>query len=84
MASRPPEFTPTPPTDRERTRWFTLVVTRFIGFAIVLVGILMSQGAIDLAGDVNTLAGYMLIAVGLVDGFVVPQILARKWRTPPE
>lgn len=83
MASRPPEFTPTPPTDRERARWSALVATRFMGFAMVLIGILMSQGAIDLAGDINALTGYLLIGLGLVEGFVVPQILARRWRTPP-
>jgi hypothetical protein len=37
---------------------------------------------VDIAGDVNRLLGYLFVVVGLVDGFVVPQFLARKWRSP--
>jgi hypothetical protein len=54
---------------------------RLAGFAVVLVGILVARDVIDLAGESNRIVGYILIAVGLVDGFVVPQVLARKWRT---
>jgi hypothetical protein len=55
---------------------------RLAGFAVVLVGILVARDVIDLAGASNRVVGYILIALGLVDGFVVPQVLARKWRTP--
>jgi len=39
---------------------------------------------VDVVSFNNRLLGYLFIGIGLLDGFVVPQILARKWRTPPE
>lgn len=79
MASRPPEFTPTPPTAQERNRFFVLNAIRLSGVALVLIGILVLNRAIELPEVV----GWVLLAVGLIDVFVMPQVLARKWRTPP-
>lgn len=88
MASRPPD-NPAPqqpgPSDAEaRNRWAIITAMRLMGFALAVLGLLMSQGAVDIAGDVNRLLGYLFVAIGLVDGFVAPQMLARKWRTPGE
>ena len=80
MASSPPEITP--PTALERQRFFVLNVVRIAGFALILLGILLTQGAVDIAGEKNALLGYLFIAVGFVDGFFMPRVLARKWRTP--
>jgi len=71
-----------PPEDVARDRWMVIQATRIIGFALVLLGILLARDVIDLAGDANHLVGYILIVAGLADGFLVPQFLARKWRTP--
>lgn len=76
MASRPPEHVP--PTPQERSRFFVLNAVRLSGVALILVGILIVNGAIDLPRVV----GYVFIPVGLIDVFVMPLILARKWRTP--
>ncbi|ANY19933.1 hypothetical protein A6F68_01417 [Tsuneonella dongtanensis] len=84
MASRPPEFTPTPPTDRERQRFVVLNAMRFVGFALVLFGILLTQGAVSVAGDLDQFLGYFFIVIGLFDGFFMPLIMAHKWRTPSE
>jgi hypothetical protein len=59
-----------------------ITILRFGGFSLAVLGLLMSQGAVDIAGEANRLVGYVFLVVGLVDGFVVPQLLARKWRTP--
>jgi hypothetical protein len=84
MASRPPE-PPAPGDDDEaRNRWLVISLLRFVGFGLAVLGLLMSQGAVDIAGDVNRVLGYLFVVVGLVDGFVVPQFLARKWRSPRE
>lgn len=82
MASRPPEegLTATPPTALESQRFFMINALRLSGVAFVIAGILIINGVIDLAAG----AGYVLLAVGLLDIFVVPQFLARKWRTPPQ
>ena len=75
-------MTDRPPEDVARDRWMVIQATRIIGFALVLLGILLSRDVIDLAGEANHLVGYILIVAGLADGLLVPQFLARKWRTP--
>jgi len=74
MASRPPEN-----DDRARARWLMIGLHRILGVALVIAGILSVRG---ITGWSETL-GYGLIVLGLVDVFVVPQVLARAWRTPP-
>jgi hypothetical protein len=46
---------------------------------MVVVGLLIYNGNIQ----TDPLVGYFLIVVGLVDVFLMPMVLARKWRTPP-
>lgn len=83
MASRPPER-PAPSDEEARNRWLVITLLRFTGFALAVLGLLMTQGAVDIAGEVNRVVGYLLLVAGLADGFVVPQLLARKWRSPRE
>ena len=78
MASRPPEHTP-PTADPARARFFVLNAVRVTGVALVAIGILVLRGVIDLP----ELIGWVLIPVGLLEVFVMPLVLARKWRTPP-
>ncbi|MFN6935812.1 MAG: hypothetical protein ACK4NZ_11780 [Tsuneonella sp.] len=80
MASRPPELRPTPPTQTERQRFALINGVRLTGVAMILIGILVLRGAIDLPAVV----GYVFVPVGLFDVFFLPLILARKWRTPPQ
>jgi hypothetical protein len=82
MASRPPESSAI--GDQARQRWMVLNLIRIGGIVFTLVGILMTQGVVDIGGDDNVLVGYGFIVLGLADAFIVPQFLARKWRTPPQ
>ncbi len=82
MASRPPEAPVPGADDVARNRWAVIQLMRMLGVGTVVVGILLARGVLDLAGDSNRIVGFVLIAVGLGDVFVVPQVLARKWRTP--
>ena len=77
MASRPPD-------DEARARWTIIQATRVLGFALVILGILMTRDVVNFAGEANRLVGYMLIVIGLIDGFLMPQVLARRWRSPRE
>lgn len=63
-----------------RTRFLIIGAMRIAGVAMVLVGVLIVRGVIP----GYAWAGVVIIVVGLVDTFVVPQMLARKWRTPPQ
>lgn len=82
MASRPPDdrMQATPPTATETRRFAVINLMRLSGVAFVLAGLLMVNGVIDIAPE----AGYIFIVIGLLDIFVVPLVLARKWRTPTE
>ncbi|MDZ4308191.1 hypothetical protein [Allopontixanthobacter sp.] len=66
--------------DVARNRWLILNLARILGVALVVTGLLVTQGTIDWPVEV----GYALIAIGIVDAFVAPQFLARRWRSPPE
>lgn len=70
----------TDPDARARNRFFILSLLRLGGVFIVLAGIVIASGRYP---AVPVVAGYALVLFGLVDMAVVPQILARRWRTPP-
>lgn len=77
MASRPPDE----PDDLARNRWVVIQAMRVLGFALAILGIVMSQDVVNFAGEFNREVGYGFIAIGLIDGFVMPIFLARKWST---
>jgi len=66
--------------DVARGRWLAINAVRLGGVVMVIVGILGLRGVFDYPA----LAGYVLIGVGLLDVFLVPLLLARKWRSPLE
>ena len=77
MASRPPEDDAAN-DDAARGRWMVINAVRFGGLAIALVGIL----GLGRVFELPEIAAYLLVAAGLFDFFVVPLLLAKKWRTP--
>jgi hypothetical protein len=66
--------------DVARGRWMAITVTRIAGVVMVVVGIFGLQRVIDLP----EIAAYGLIVIGLLDVFLIPQLLARKWRSHRE
>jgi membrane protein YdbS with pleckstrin-like domain len=66
--------------DVARNRFIIINLVRLSGVVMVLASMLILANAIE----GSYAFGYVLLAAGLVDIFVVPQLLARKWRTPPE
>ncbi|WEK48122.1 MAG: hypothetical protein P0Y56_07450 [Candidatus Andeanibacterium colombiense] len=69
------------PDDSHALARFLLIgFLRLAGVIVTLVGILIVRGVIP----GYAWGGVVVIVVGLIDVFVVPQMLARKWRTPPE
>jgi len=66
--------------DVARGRWLAINAVRIGGVAMVLVGILGLQDVFEYPD----IAGYILLGVGLIDIFVFPQVMARKWRSPLE
>lgn len=71
-------------SDPAAARFWTIQAVRLSGVAMVVVGLLVQAGRIEALREVPPLAGYVLIGVGLIDVFVAPTLLARRWRSPPE
>jgi len=68
--------------DPAALRFAMLQVVRLAGAVLVLIGMMVVAGRLALFRDVPAQFGYVLAAIGLVDFFVVPPMLARKWRSP--
>lgn len=66
--------------DPAKTRFAWLTLIRFSGVFMLLAGIAISQRAIDLP----TALGYVLVAAGFLSVFIVPSLLAKRWRSPDE
>ena len=71
MASRPPDEI----EDQARNRWAVIQVVRAGGVVMAILGLLTIEGIVPLP----EVAGYVLLALGLVEVFLMPTLLARKW-----
>jgi len=63
---------------RARNRWLVLNAIRIGGLVLVLIALAIHAGRIPLPVEI----AYLLAALGLVEFFVLPNLLARKWRGP--
>jgi hypothetical protein len=61
-----------------RNRFFALNAIRLGGLAVILVAIAIHYGKIE----VPQVLAYILAPIGLFEFFFLPNIVARKWRTP--
>lgn len=64
-----------------KTRFMIIGLVRLGGAALAIFGIVVLSGRFD---SVPPVAGYLMLAAGLLDFALVPYALARAWRTPPE
>ena len=64
-------------------RWLAVQGVRFAGVVTVLLGVLIEAGRLPWASDVPRWFGYVLAAIGLVEVFALPRLLARRWQSPP-
>ncbi|RXZ64109.1 hypothetical protein [Pelagerythrobacter rhizovicinus] len=67
-------------SDPAQSRYFAMVAVRFAGVALILLGILVVRRVLELPDA----AGYLLLILGLAGFFVMPTVLARRWRSPKE
>ena len=70
MASRPPEN-----DDAARGRWMVIQIVRASGAIMAILGLLTIEGIVP----IPEVAGYGFLAAGLVEVFLLPTLLARKW-----
>ena len=65
-------------------RFMAIQLVRVAGVATVLFGLLVEAGRLPGFAAVPRWFGYVLAVVGLIEVFLLPRLLARRWRTPPE
>ncbi|HET9630628.1 MAG TPA: hypothetical protein VFP14_14220 [Novosphingobium sp.] len=71
-------MTDKPPKDPAKARFFAIGLIRLSGALMVLFGLLITERRVDLPW----ILGVMLTVFGFFDVFVMPKLLARRWRTP--
>lgn len=70
-------------SDPAMGKFFALQAVRLSGAIMVLLGVMIGTGrAPSFLAGLPLEAGYALAAVGMVEFFFVPRLLARKWKTP--
>lgn len=66
--------------DPAMLRFFALHLTRLVGIASLVAGLMVVDNSLFPA--LPDWVGYLLVINGMIDVFVIPQVLVRKWRTP--
>lgn len=66
--------------DPARQRFIALQMLRLSGAVFALLGLLVVAKRIDMP----LAAGYVFLVVGFLDLFVVPLLLAKRWKSPPQ
>jgi len=69
--------------DPAAARWLVLQIVRIVGVATVLIGLLHTAGRFAPFTGLPPEIGYVFIGVGMVEAFVLPILLARRWKSPP-
>jgi len=64
--------------DPARKRFLTIQAVRTAGVVMILLGMLVLRGKIGW----HPAIGWVLLINGMADVFVVPLLLARRWRSP--
>lgn len=67
--------------DPAKARFAMLQLVRLGGALLALLGALIAAGTVGWLAALPPQLGYGLLAVGLVDFFAVPPLLARKWKS---
>lgn len=79
--STAPDRDPAP--DPAGARFAVLQLVRLSGALLAFAGVLISTGKVTWLPRLPEAVGYVLIAAGLVDFFVAPLFLARRWKSRP-
>jgi len=67
--------------DPAAARFAMLQVVRLWGAAMLLLGVLLLSGKVAWLPRLPDVVGYIVIAIGIAEFFVVPLFLARRWRS---
>jgi hypothetical protein len=69
--------------DPAAARFAVLQLVRLAGALLALAGVLVISGKASWLPKLPEAVGYVLVAAGLVDFYVAPMLLARRWKSKP-
>ena len=72
-----------PAPDCAAARFAVLQLVRLTGAVLAFAGVLVVSGKATWLPQLPEGAGYVLIAIGMIDFFVPPMLLARRWKSKP-
>lgn len=75
-------MTPSPTPDPARGRFLAVQLTRLAGLVLIGAGLLVWVTDLVEPGGLPAL-GIPLVLIGLAESIVLPLVLVRRWRTPP-
>jgi uncharacterized membrane protein HdeD (DUF308 family) len=67
--------------DPAAARFAVLQLVRLSGAVMLLLGVLLLSGEVAWLPRLPDVVGYVLIAIGIFEFFVVPLFLTRRWRS---
>lgn len=69
------------PEDRTaRARFFVIGAVRLAGALTIALAVAISYGKID---GIPNAVGFALLAIGVIEMIVMPQVLVARWKSPP-
>ncbi len=63
-----------------QTRFIIIQIVRWSGVGLTLLGLMVMGGRLHWPAAL----GMALALIGIFEAMIVPVLLARRWRTPPE
>ena len=64
-----------------KKRFMALNLVRISGVVMIFVGLLFALDKIDVPQPPRRLIGMVLLVIGMIDVFIVPRMLAARWRS---
>lgn len=78
-----PGAPPDPVRDLAAARFAVLQLVRLSGAVLAFAGVLIASGKVAWLPQLPAVVGYVLIAAGMIDFFLAPMLLARRWKSKP-
>lgn len=73
------------PELRARARFYYIGAMRLAGAFMVMAGMIIAAGRWPLVDpDTDRIIGAVIAILGFADFFIVPILLARRWKSPPQ
>ena len=72
-----------PLRDPAAARFAVLQMVRLSGAVLAFAGVLIVSGKAAWLPHLPAAVGYVLIAAGLIDFYMAPMLLARRWKSKP-